>query len=212
MEEKQLDNRRNNLKQLMQITLLSTVGALLMLWQLPYPGAAWLKFDLSDIPALIGGCALGPWVGFAVVLFKSLIFLMLKFNTQELVGIPMSIISSGAMVLVTSFLYQRSKTQKNALYSVVLGIIALVLVMIPANYFVLPFFMKMFFPQARIFTPAEITYMILYFIIPFNAVKGILNGALTFLIYKRIALFLRPGGDVVPVGEKIIPPEPEAEA
>lgn len=196
----------------MQITLLSTVGALLMLWQLPYPGAAWLKFDLSDIPALIGGCALGPWVGFAVVLFKSFIFVLLKFNPQELVGIPMGIISSGTLVLVTSFLYQRVKTQQNALYSVVMGIISLVLIMIPANYFVLPFFMKWFFPQVPIPAPAEIAYMIMYFIIPFNAVKGILNGALTFIIYKRVALFLRPGGDVVPVTKKIIPPEPEAEA
>ncbi len=207
-----MDNRRNNLKQLMQITLLSTVGALLMLWQIPYPGAAWLKFDMSDIPALIGGCALGPWVGFAVVLFKSLIFVLLKFNPQELVGIPMGIISSGSMVLVTSFLYQRSKTQENALYSVVLGIISLILVMIPANYFVLPFFMKWFFPQVPMPSQTDITYMIMYFIIPFNAVKGILNGALTFIIYKRVALFLRPGGDVVPVGKKITPPEPEAEA
>ena len=206
-----MDNRRNNLKQLMQITFLSTVGALLMLWQLPYPGAAWLKFDMSDIPALIGGCALGPWVGFAVVLFKSLIFTLLKFNPQELVGIPMGIISSGTMVLVTSFLYQRSKTLQNALYSVVVGIISLVLVMIPANFYVLPFFMKWFFPNVPIPAPAEIVSMILYFIIPFNAIKGILNGALTFLIYKRVALFLRPGGDVVPVTKKIIPPEPEAE-
>lgn len=193
----------------MQITLLSTVGALLMLWQIPYPGAVWLKFEMSDIPALVGGCALGPWVGFAVVIFKNLIFALLKFNPQELVGIPMGIISSGTLILVTSFLYQRAKTQQNALFSVVMGIISLILVMIPMNYFVLPFFLKSFFPGVPVPSPAEIIHMIMFFIIPFNAVKGILNGALTFIIYKRVAVFLRPGGDFVPVTEKIIPPEPE---
>ena len=200
-----MENHRNNLKQLMQITLLSTVGALLMLLQLPYPGAGWLKFDLSDIPALIGGCALGPWVGLAIVAFKNFLFVLLKFSPHELLGIPMGIVSSGTLVLVTSFLYKKTKTQRNALFSVVIGIIASVLIMIPANYYILPLFMKWFMPNIPIPTSKQILFMILYFVIPFNAIKGILNGSLTFLIYKRVASFLRPGGDIVSIREKITP-------
>lgn len=178
------------------MALLATVGALLMMWQLPYPGAEWLKLDLSDIPALIGGFALGPWIGLAVVLLKNFLFVIFRLNPQELIGVPMNIIANGSMVLISAFLYGRLKTRGNAVISLVIGVAASVLLMIPANLLVLPLYIKLFIPGLPVPPRLQLVQMIMAFVLPFNALKGVANGILTFIIYKRMALFLRPEGEL----------------
>jgi len=199
-----LKNKGNGLKRLMQIALLSSVGALLMIWQLPYPGATWLKMELSDIPALIGGCALGPGVGLAIVFLKNILFALIRFSPEELLGLPMNTIATGTMVIVASIIYSRLKTRRNALFALMVGVLASIAIMIPANYFILPVFMRWFLPHVPVPAPAQIFHMILIFIIPFNAFKGLINASLTFLIYKRVAVFLRPEGEIgIPSKSKV---------
>ncbi|MCE1247539.1 MAG: ECF transporter S component [Firmicutes bacterium] len=185
----------NNLKKLIQIALLASVGAVLMLFQLPYPGAGWYKLDLSDIPALIGGCALGPWAGLAVVLLKNILFALFRFSPEELVGIPMNLIANGIMVVIAALIYQKTKTRINAALGISTGVIVSALSMIPANYFILPLFMKIFMPNVPVPGGETLLYMILFFTLPFNAVKGLITGILTFVIYKRIAIILRAEGE-----------------
>ena len=185
----------NNLKKLIQIALLASTGAVLMLFQLPYPGAAWYKLDLSDIPALIGGCALGPWAGLAVVLLKNILFALFRFSPEELLGIPMNLIANGIMVVIAAIVYQKTKTRVNAALGISLGVIVSALAMIPANYFILPVFIKFFMPGMQLPAGNALLYMIMFFTLPFNAVKGLITGVLTFIIYKRIAIILRAEGE-----------------
>lgn len=192
----QVNMKKTNLKTIMQITFLGTVGALLMMLQFPYPGTEWLRLDFSDIPALIGGFALGPVAGLWVILIKNLLFAVMRFSPHELLGLPMNLIANGILVVIAAVIYQRNKTQKNAVAALILGVLASVLVMIPANYFILPFFMRFFMPAVEVPSSKNLWIMILYFIVPFNILKGTLNGMLTFLVYKKIAVFLRPAGEI----------------
>jgi riboflavin transporter FmnP len=185
----------NYLKKLMQIALLASVGAVLMLLQLPYPGAGWLKFDLSDIPALVGGFALGPWAGLAVVVLKNILFALFRFSPEELLGLPMNLIANGVMVTISAFIYQKAKTRTNAALGIGMGVLASILIMIPANYYILPVFMKLFMPQVPIPGKEMLLYLIVFFTLPFNAIKGLIAGILTFAIYKRIAIFIRAEGE-----------------
>jgi riboflavin transporter len=185
------------IKKLLQVSLLASIGSLLMLWQFPYPGAPGIfKFEISKVPVLIGGFALGPWAGIAVLLIKNLIFLIIKFSPGELIGIPMNTINTAVFVLTSSYIYHRSKTLNYAVLSIFSGVITSTLVMIPANYYALPLFMRVFTPQSSIPSPEKIVELILFAAIPFNAMSGVINGIITFLVYKRIGKFIKDTGDL----------------
>lgn len=190
----------------MQISLLGAVGSLLMLWQIPWPGAPFLKIELSSVPVLIGGFALGPWAGFTVLLVKSLIFAVLKFSQEELVGIPMNIIAVGTTVIVASYIYEKRKTWKNAILALFSGVITSTIVMIPVNYFIVPKFFQWLYPHIPAMSGPQIINVVVSAIIPFNLVFAGVNAVLTFLIYKRVSGFLRPEGEpgITAVSEKTV--------
>jgi len=187
-----LKRSNNSLKRIMQIALLSSAATILMLIQIPYPGAVWLKFDVSDIPALIGGCALAPMAGLLIVIIKLLLFGIVRSSPQELIGLPMNLIANGSLVLVASLIYRKLKTQKNALFSLFMGVLISTFIMIPANYFILPLYLKFFAPHIPIPPSPQLLAMIFTVVIPFNLIKGFLNTSLTFIIYKRVSAFIRP--------------------
>lgn len=189
-------NGKTSLKKFIQVSLLATIGALLMLWQLPYPGATWLKVDFSDVPVLIGGFALGPMVGLAILFLKSILFSLVKFNPVELVGLPMNIIATGIMVVVATVIYQKKKTWTRALLAILAGICCSTIVMLFANYLMLPVFFRFFFPGTPVPSSSQLITMIITAVLPFNLIKGILNGTLTFLVYKRVSNFLRERGGI----------------
>jgi riboflavin transporter FmnP len=185
-------NVRNAIKLLTQAALLGCVGAMLMLWQIPYPGAPWLKIDASDVPVLIGGFALGPWAGLVVLFIKNFMFCILRFSQDELLGMPMNLLATASMLFVSSWIYHRNKSWQNALLALTAGITCSMALMALANYFVLPVYLRLFAPHIPVPGGRELSGVILATILPFNGVKGLLNGILTFLIYKRVSSFLKP--------------------
>lgn len=189
-------NGKNSTKQLIQAAIFGTLSALLMFIQVPYPGAPWLKLDISDVPILICSFAVGPWMGVVVLFIRNLIFAIMKFNPIELVGIPMNTIATGIMVIVAGYVYHLRKTRSNAIIAIFLGILASIIVMLPANYFIYPWFIRTFFPSIPIPAGKELVKVILFVILPFNAIKDTFNGIATFLVYKRVVGFFRSVGIV----------------
>lgn len=158
-----------------------------------------LKLDISNIPALIGGFALGPIGGVAIVLVKNLIHLL--FTKTAGVGELADFVISGIFILASSVIYMRIKSRKGAMWGMVLGTFLMSFVAGPLmNYFVLlPFYAKFQgWPlQAVIGYSAKFnksinslwTYLI-YAIVPFNLIKCILAGFLTALLYKPLSPIL----------------------
>ncbi|MEW6280719.1 MAG: ECF transporter S component, partial [Candidatus Eremiobacterota bacterium] len=71
------------LSRLLKVGLLSSLATALMVTvQVPFPGAPFLKYDPSEVAALIGGFALGPMYGLAILVVKNLLFLLLRFDVQ----------------------------------------------------------------------------------------------------------------------------------
>ncbi|HBF76360.1 MAG TPA: ECF transporter S component, partial [Clostridiaceae bacterium] len=69
--------RNKNLNKLVKISVLSALSFVLMLIEFPLPiFPEFLKIDLGDIPAIIGGFALGPFAGFLIELIKNLLHLL----------------------------------------------------------------------------------------------------------------------------------------
>src|SRR5690554_3690588 len=71
-----------NVNSMVKIAFLSVIAYIIMIFEFPlifFPG--FLKIDLSDIPALVAGFALGPVGGIMVELLKNLLHLITKTDT-----------------------------------------------------------------------------------------------------------------------------------
>ena len=57
-------NSSKNLNKMIKISLLAAIAVVLMYFDFPIiPAFPWLKIDLSEVPALMGGFAYGPVAG-----------------------------------------------------------------------------------------------------------------------------------------------------
>lgn len=177
---------------LIKISLLAALSAVLMSFSLPiFPSHSYLRYDPSEVPALIASFALGPAAGMAVVLLKNLIHGLTHFQPTELVGLPINSLAGCALVGVAGTVYRVRKSKSIALLSLGLGVLAMTLVMIPCNLVLLPLFQRIFFPTVTPSHPDEVMAILLSAIIPFNMIKGSLTSILTFLVYKRVSPILK---------------------
>ena len=61
-------------KQLVTMALMCAIGVLLSFIEFPLlPGVTWLKFDASNMPAMVSGFAFGPGAGVAVGILTAII-------------------------------------------------------------------------------------------------------------------------------------------
>ncbi len=72
MNKKIISKQVYSLQGIVKIALLSAIAVVLTLVSMPIPiFPAFLKIDLGDLPALIGGFALGPVAGIIVEFIKN---------------------------------------------------------------------------------------------------------------------------------------------
>ena len=165
---------------------------------------SFVKLDLSDLPALLGSFALGPWWGALIQLVNNL--LHLPFGSSAGVGELCNFLLGGVFVLVAGLVYHHRKTRGSALLGSVLGAAAMALVSLPLNYFfVYPAYVAILhFPEEAIISAYEailgsvahfptanpLLNCLLIFNVTFTLVKGLLNVLISFLIYKPLSPLL----------------------
>lgn len=145
------------------------------------PAVPFLEYDPADIPILIGTFAFGPLAGVMLTVITSLIQGLTVSAASGAYGIIMHIIATTTLVVVAGLVYSRNKTRKSAIIGLLLGTLAMAVVMFGANLVITPLFMGV---------PREAVMGLMPFILLFNVVKAGLNGAVTFLLYKRISGYL----------------------
>lgn len=189
-------------KNIAKIAILSAIAYVLYLFvkfPLPFIFPAFLDIQFSDLPALIGGFAMGPWAGCLIVIVKCL--LKMPFSTTACVGEIADIIMGIAFVLPASILYKKAKSKKSAFIGVIIGAVCCVVASIVANWLLLiPFYAKMFGWEAILGMVSSLyanvtqatfyTYYILLAVIPFNILRCSIVVAFTFLLYKRVSPIL----------------------
>ena len=180
---------RDKLVVQVKVAVMAGLSLLLMLTlQIPiFPPAPFLTYDLSDVPAMITGFALGPLAGLAVILLKNALFFLFRFGPLELIGVPMNTVAGLTLVGVSSWYYWREKTLKRAAVGIAFGVLAFVAAMIPANYLAY----KTLAALTNIDASGSATHYVLAFVTPFNLLKGLLSGTVTFFLYKRISKILK---------------------
>lgn len=178
--------------------VMAAVSFILMLLEFSTPlTPGFLKFDFSDLPALITAFALGPVWGVAVELIKNL--LHMPFSHTSCVGELANFIVGASMVLPAGLIYRKSKTRGGALAACLVGAVVASLVSFPVNYFITYPFYSGFMPMETIIglysaiIPAANTLVRALIIvnIPFTFVKCLCCTVITFAVYKRLSPLLK---------------------
>lgn len=184
------------LRNLVKVGILSAMSFILMFIQFPIPIAPpFMKVDLADVPALIGGFSMGPVYGVLIQLIKNILNLT-KTSTGG-VGEMSNFIVGGLFVFVASFIYQKRKTKKTATIGLILGMLVMTLVATFSNAFVIfPLYGKaMGIPmEAFVDMTSKVNGLVksyfslmVFAIVPFNLVKGSIEIIVTKLLYKHVS-------------------------
>lgn len=192
-------SRSFSLDVLVKVAVLAAISYVLMFIQVPIPIAPpFMKVDLADVPALIGGFAMGPWYGVLIQLIKN-VFNLTKTTTAG-VGELSNFIVGSTFVLVSSLIYRKNKTKKNSILALVLGVLAMTAVATLSNTFVVfPTYAKAMGLDLEAFAgmvPGNTLVksyagLMIFSIAPFNIVKGTIAAVATELLYKRISPILK---------------------
>ncbi|HAE61692.1 MAG TPA: ECF transporter S component [Eubacteriaceae bacterium] len=183
-------------KFLTRVGVLSTIAFALMYLEFTVPiFPAFLKFDLSDVPALLGGFALGPLAGVIIELIKNLLFLLIKGTMTGGVGELANFVIGSAWVVPAAMIYRKNKTKKNAVKALAAGAISMIVVAALLNYYVmLPLYAKIMPIEAIIGMGAAVNpnivsfeTLVLFGITPFNIFKTSIVSLVTALMYKKVS-------------------------
>lgn len=191
-----------NTRTMVKISVLGVIGFVLMLLDFPlWFTPPFLKFDVSDVPALIGSFALGPMAGVIVQLVKNLLKILLAGTNTAVVGEIANFIVGSVFAYVAGLIYYREKTFKNAVIGLVVGTIAMTVAISIANYYIMiPFYAKAYgMPLDKIITISgavnkyvvDLKSLIIFAVIPFNLLKGVVVSLITILLYKRVSPILK---------------------
>lgn len=194
-----MQNSTSKVRVLTGTAMLGAVAAVLMYLEFPIPiMPAFVKLDVSELPALIASFAYGPVSGILVCLIKNLI--KLPSTSTAAVGELFNFVMGALFVGVAGLIYKRNKTRKGAIVGALLGALVMAVVSVPYNYFIVyPAYVVMYhLPLDAIIGMYQainpnvngLLACLLVFNLPFTFVKGALDAALCFLIYKPLSPIL----------------------
>lgn len=200
MNQIQRTKARYSTRNLTRLSLLSVIAFLLMYVEFPLAFIAppFIKIDLSDMPALIGGFAMGPVAGITIELVKCILTFFVRGTTTGGVGELSNFIVGALFVGLSAKFYSKHRTYRGAVVGLLMGVIGMTLVATLSNYFVVfPLYGKIMPMEAiinmgRAVTPRvkSLWDLMVYYIVPFNLVKGLIVSAATLALYKRVSHFL----------------------
>ena len=173
---------------------------------MPFIFPSWLKIQISDLPALLGGFALGPVAGCIIIVVKCC--LSMTMTATMCVGELADILVGVAFVLPASLIYKRNKSRKGALIGLSVGSAIAVVMSLLANWLMLiPFYATFQFGGESndyetgmkvlvSFTEALYPWVnrknfyvnyILIGVLPFNLLRCILCAVITYFTYKPLS-------------------------
>ena len=108
---------------------------------------------------------------------------MITVSEAGIYGFIMNVVASWAFILPAAFLYHRRRTMGGAIAGLALGVTAMAAVMMLWNYIITPIYQG--WPRE------QVAGMLTTVFLPFNVIKGVLNAALTLVLYQPVSNALR---------------------
>ncbi len=189
---------RGGVRYLTVTAMLAAVSFILQYFEFPIPiMPPFIKFDFSDLPALLGCYAYGPICGVLICLVKNLLHLAV--SQSMFVGELSNFLLGSVFVIIAGTVYKFKKTKTGALVGGVSGAIAMGLFSIVSNYFVVYPAYYQFMPQEAILeayqkilpSMTSILQSLVVFNLPFTIVKGLIAVVFCMLVYKPLSPILK---------------------
>lgn len=199
MNQSRSSSKSFSLDRLVKVGILAALAYVLMFVQMPIPIAPpFMKLDLADVPALIGGFAMGPWYGVLIQLIKNV--LNLSKTMTGGVGELSNFIVGSTYVLVSAYIYKNKKTKKTSIIALAFGVLAMTALATLSNAFIVfPVYGKVMHMDLEAFAGMvggnslvnNYFTLMVFSIAPFNIIKGSVEAVVTELIYKRISPIIK---------------------
>ncbi|SDD56074.1 ECF transporter S component [Sporomusa acidovorans] len=182
-----------------RVAILASAATILMLMDFPVLFMpTFLKLDFSDIPAIIGAFAIGPLAGCLIVLVKNILHVS-STQTAGIGEIANFLVGTG-FVVPAAFIYRYKKNRSGAVIALAAGTVIMTLVAAAVDYWVLlPLYQSaLHFPPEAIINMGravnplivDLKTFIVFAIVPFNLLKGIMVAVITLLVYKKLSPIL----------------------
>lgn len=157
---------------------------------------SFLDIQISDLPALLGGFALGPVAGSMIIIVKCCLKMLM--TTTACVGELGDIIIGLSFVIPASLMYHANKCKRNAIAGLLVGSLTAVIMSLFSNWLILiPFYVNAYGMDAIIGMVSSLyegvtadTFMNYYLplaVIPFNILRCSICAVLTYLTYKPLS-------------------------
>ena len=179
--------------------MLSAVAVVLQYLEFPVPFLMppFIKFDFSDLPALIGAFAYGPLSGVIIELIKNLIHCLA--TKSATVGELSNFMLGAVFTFSAGMIYKHNKTKKNAIIGGLVGALIMGLFSIPSNYYIVYPFYYNFMPEDGVLAAyqailpgvSSILASLLIFNLPFTIIKGLVCVLIAMPIYKPLTRVLK---------------------
>ena len=199
--------KKNSTKKLIFAAILASVAAVLMFLEFPLwfaPG--FYEMDFSEVPVLIGAFAFGPMTGILIEAIKVIVRTAITGTITMGIGEVANFLIGIAFVVPASYVYKINKTRKNAILGLGAGVLSMAVVAALLNWLVLlpayayylstpdvTYTINDFVYLGSLVNPlvTDLTSLLMFAVVPFNLVKGILTSVIVILIYKRISMLIK---------------------
>ena len=196
---KNKNNFRGYVRPIAVVAIMSALSIVLMMLEFSIPIVPnFLKFDISDFPAVLTSFAISPIAGVAVCLLKNVLHLF--YTTTGGVGELANFLISASLVLPAGLIYGKIRTRKGAMLGSAVGALLSAIVCVPVNFFITyPVYAELLVPMDIIMglyqkilpSVTSLEEALLIFNMPFTFVKGTVCILLTFLVYKPLSPILK---------------------
>lgn len=141
-----------------------------------FPPAPWLMYDPSGIVAFVAALAFGPSTGAIVVILPWVLKTLFSFNVW---GHLMAIVAGMALCVPAAIIARRVGGTRGLIAGMVVGAVIALATCIGGNIVVTPLYTAV--------STADVIAMIVPILLPFNALKIVINCVVTALIQKPIS-------------------------
>ena len=194
-----MNNKKISTRVLAGSAMLAALATVLQYLDFPIPFLMppFVKFDLSDLPALIGSFAYGPLAGVLIEFIKNLIHCAV--SKSATVGELSNFILGASLTLTAGLIYKHNKTKKTALIGGIIGALVMGIISVPSNYWIVYPFYYNFMPEEVVLeayqkiapSVTSVLQCLFIFNLPFTIVKGLVCALIAMPIYKPLTKVLK---------------------
>ncbi len=190
--------KKMSIQTLTKVAMLAAVAGVLMLFEFPlWFAPSFYKLDFSELAVMIGALSMGPLAGAAIEGIKILLNFVLNGTITGGVGELGNFLIGCSFVVPAAWVYRKNRTLKGMVLGMAAGTCMMVLLGSVINYFILlPVYatvfgqpLEFFVQMGNVLNPAivDLKSLILFAVAPFNLLKGVLIGILTYFLYRKLA-------------------------